>query len=77
MPIYNTAIRAVQQLKKSDIDEVKLMKVPPSACLAVIKTLCILLDVQPKKVGQGKDKTEDFWGPAKENVLNAKLLTRL
>jgi len=66
MPIYNTAIRAVQQLKKGDIDEVKLMKTPPAACLAVIKTLCILLDVPPKKVGTGKDKTEDFWTPAKE-----------
>ena len=77
MPIYNTAIRAVQQLKKGDIDEVKLMKTPPVACIAVIKTLCILLSVPPKKVGTGKDKVEDYWGPAKEQVLNAKLLTRL
>lgn len=51
MPIYNTAIRAVQQLKKGDIDEVKLMKTPPVACIAVIKTLCIMFDVAPKKVG--------------------------
>jgi len=53
------------------------MKTPPVACIAVIKTLCIVLDVPPKKVGQGKDKTEDYWGPAKEAILNAKLLPRL
>jgi dynein heavy chain, axonemal len=76
MPIYNTAIRAVQQLKKGDIDEVKLMKTPPAACLAVIKTLCIMFDVAPKKVGQGKDKHDDYWEPAKQSVLNAKLLPR-
>lgn len=76
MPIYNTAIRAVQQLKKGDIDEVKLMKTPPVACIAVIKTLCIMFDVAPKKVGQGKDKVEDYWTPAKESILNAKLLPR-
>jgi len=51
MPIYNTAMRAVQQLKKGDIDEVKLMKTPPQACIAVIRTLCIMFDVPPKKVG--------------------------
>lgn len=76
MPIYNTAIRAVQQLKKSDIDEVKLMKSPPVACLAVIKTLCIMFDVPPKKEGQGKDKTDNYWDPAKANLLNPKLLPR-
>jgi len=76
MPIYNTAIRAVQQLKNGDIDEVKLMKTPPAACIAVIRTLCVMFDVAPKKVGQGKDKTEDFWTPAKESILNAKLLQR-
>ena len=76
MPIYNTAMRAVQQLKKGDIDEVKLMKTPPQACIAVIRTLCIMFDVPPKKVGTGKDKVEDYWTPAKESVLNAKLLSR-
>ena len=52
------------------------MKTPPVACIAVIKTLCIMFDVPPKKIGQGKDKTDDYWEPAKANLLNPKLLPR-
>ena len=52
------------------------MKSPPVACLSVIKTLCIMFDVPPKKEGQGKDKTDNYWDPAKANLLNPKLLPR-
>jgi dynein heavy chain len=52
------------------------MKSPPIACIAVIKTMCIMFDVPPKKVGQGKDKVEDYFTAAKESILNAKLLPR-
>ena len=76
MPIYQAAMRAVNQLKRNDIDEMKGFSTVPPAALAVIKTLCILFGIKPKKVGQGKDKTDDYWDPAKKELLNAKLLDR-
>jgi len=36
MPIYNAAIRAVQQLKKDDITELKGFASPPPAAVIVV-----------------------------------------
>jgi hypothetical protein len=66
MPIYNAAIRAVQQLKKDDITELKNFAKPPPAAIIVSQTLCIMFGVAPKIVGTGKDKTKDYWDPAKK-----------
>lgn len=74
MPIYNSAIRAVQQLKKDDITEIKGFASPPPAAIAVCKTLCIMFGVAPKKVGTGRDKHEDYWEPSKKSVLTSDLL---
>lgn len=42
MPIYNAAIRAVQQLKKDDITELRGFKTVADAVKLVAKTLCIM-----------------------------------
>jgi dynein heavy chain len=76
MPIYNAAIRAVQQLKKDDITELKGFAKPPPAAIIVSQTLCIMFGVAPKMVGTGKDKVKDYWEPAKKQVLTADLLKR-
>jgi len=76
MPIYNAAIRAVQQLKKDDITEIKGFSSPPPAAIAVVKTLCMMFGVAPKRVGTGKDKYDDYWEPGKKSVLTADLLKR-
>lgn len=47
---------------------------PPQAAIAVVKTLCIMFYVNPKKVGTGRDKTEDYWEPGKKQVLTGDLL---
>jgi hypothetical protein len=44
MPIYNLAIRAVGQLSKSDIVELKNFAKPPEAAVIVIRTLVILFE---------------------------------
>lgn len=71
MPIYSAAIRAVSSIKKTDIDEFKSFAKAPEAAIAVVKTLCIMFSVKPDKVGTGKDKTEDYWGPGKKKVLTS------
>lgn len=76
MPIYNAAIRAVQQLKKDDITELRGFKTVAPAVILVAKTLCIMFSVKPVIAGQGKNKTEDWWAAAKEKVLKPDLLAR-
>ena len=76
MPIYNAAIRAVQQLKKDDITELRGFKTVADAVKLVAKTLCIMFGKKPVTSGQGKNKTEDWWASAKENLLKPDLLQK-
>jgi dynein heavy chain len=79
MPIYNAAIRAVSNLKKDDITELKGFTNPPPAAKAVVKTLCIMFNVPPKKIPDpagGNKKIDDYWDNAKKSVLTAELLKR-
>ena len=63
-------------MKKDDITEIKGFASPPPAALAVVKTLCIMFEVNPKKVGTGKDKHDDYWEPGKKQVLTGELLKK-
>ena len=57
MPIYHAAMRAVSELDKNDITEIKGFKSPPPGALLVIKTLCLMFNVAGEKVkgSTGKD----------------------
>jgi dynein heavy chain len=57
MPIYHAAMRAVSDLDKNDITEIKGFKSPPAGAILVIKALCLMHNVAGEKVkGQtGKD----------------------
>jgi dynein heavy chain len=74
MPIYNLAIRAVGQLKKDDITEIKGFKTPPPPAVAVVRTLVILFEKPQIKIGTGKDKVVDWWESGKKGVLTSALL---
>lgn len=78
MPIYHAAMRAVQELDKNDITEIKGFKSPPPGAVLVIRTLCIMFDVKPVKVKapNGKDTVNDYWEPAKKSLLTPELLKK-
>jgi dynein heavy chain len=76
MPIYNAAIRAVQQLKRDDITELRGFKTVSPAVVLVVKTLCIMFNVKPKIEGTGKAKTENYWKAAQDSLLKPDLLAR-
>jgi dynein heavy chain len=79
MPIYNAAMKAVDDLDKNDITEVKGFLKPSDGVKAVIKTLCIMFNVAPEKVKSQnvKEVVYDYWEPAKKKLLTADLLKRL
>jgi dynein heavy chain len=70
MPALNMAMKALRVLKKSDLDELKSMKVPTNGVIITCEALCIMMGVQPKKVGEaGNVKKNDYWEPAKKQLF--------
>merc|ERR1719201_1842262 len=70
MPALEAAISALNNLKKSDINEVNSMKNPPGAVVLTSHALCIMFDIPPQKVKapDGKGKIDDYWGVAKKKL---------
>lgn len=71
MPALNQAMKALRVLKKSDLDELKSMKVPTQGVIITCEALCIMMGIAPKKVGEaGTAKKLDYWEPAKKQLFN-------
>jgi len=80
IPILNSALKALDTLKPSDIGEVKAMKSPPDGVRLVMETVCILRGVKPEKINDpngGPKKILDYWGPAKKMLGDMKFLQQL
>merc|ERR1719421_1749992 len=71
MPALDAAVDALSKLSKGDIGEVKAMKTPPAGVVLTAQALCIMFGVRPVKVAapDGKGKVDDYWEPAKKEVL--------
>lgn len=71
-------MRAVDQLKKSDITELKSFKNvgEPVACVA--EGMCIMFGVAPVRENGSKpgEKINNWWKSAQEKVLNGELLKK-
>ena len=50
MPALRAAEKALQELNRNDIVEVKAMKKPPAGVVLVIESLCVVFDIKPIKV---------------------------
>ena len=50
IPALEAAVACLNDLKKSDIDEVKSLKTPPGGVRLVMEVCCILFDIKPVKV---------------------------
>lgn len=76
MPIYNAAMKAVSDLDKNDITEIRGFKKPPDGALLVMKAMCIMFNIAPEKV-RGANVREvqwDYWEPAKKKLLGPETL---
>lgn len=50
MPALRAAEKALQELNRNDIVEVKALKKPPAGVILVIESLCVVFDIKPIKV---------------------------
>ena len=81
IPVLESALKAVSQLNKGDITEVKAMKKPPDGVKLTLEAICIMFGVAPKMVpnpaGKGP-KVPDYWEVAQKEILgDPKLMDRL
>ena len=80
IPILNDALKALDTIKKQDIDLVKAMGKPPAgvqlAMKAVLTMLEIKADKKPDPDTPGK-KIDDWWGPAVRELSKGTLLQTL
>jgi dynein heavy chain len=76
MPIKHAAEKAVAELNKNDIVELRGIKVPSEGVKIVNKSLCIMFNVNPEKAKTAnvKEVVWDYWEPAKKKMLNPELL---
>ncbi|CAM9108221.1 unnamed protein product, partial [Ectocarpus fasciculatus] len=72
IPALEEAVKCLNDLKKSDIDEVKSLKTPPGGVVLTIKVVCIMFDVKPIKKNDpntpGK-KFDDYWEAGQKGLL--------
>jgi dynein heavy chain len=76
MPIKHAAEKAVNELNKNDIVELRGIKVPSEGVKIVNKSLCIMFNVncEKMKTANVKEVIWDYWEPAKKKMLNPELL---
>jgi dynein heavy chain len=80
IPILNDALKALDTIKKADIDLVKSMKNPPAGVKLVMEAVCVMLEVAPEKKNDPDKpgaKIIDFWSPSVKILSEGTLLQKL
>jgi dynein heavy chain, axonemal len=80
LPLLNSALAALDTLKKSDIDLVKSMKNPPDGVKLVMEAVCVMKDIKPEKIpdpsGSGR-MIMDYWKSSLKMLNDPKFLDSL
>jgi dynein heavy chain len=73
IPALEEAVKCLNDLKKSDIDEVKSLKTPPGGVVLVLQVCCLMFNVKPiKKNDPNKpgSKFDDYFDAGKSALLS-------
>jgi dynein heavy chain len=80
LPLMNSALAALDTLKKQDIDLVKSMKNPPDGVKLVMEAVCVMKDLKPERIpdpsGSGK-MIFDYWKTSMKMLGDPKFLESL
>ncbi|EFJ29004.1 inner arm dynein 3-2 [Selaginella moellendorffii] len=78
MPVLEEALAALDTLSANDINYVKKLSNPPAAVKLVMEAVCVILDVKPAKIPDGKGGTlMDYWKPSVVLLNNKDFLQNL
>ena len=72
LPALEAATSCLKELKKSDLDEVKAFRNPPSGVRLTMEVACQVLGIAPvkKKDPQTLKKYDDYWEAAQKSILS-------
>ncbi|CAH2055605.1 unnamed protein product, partial [Iphiclides podalirius] len=72
MPALLAAEKALKELNKNDIVEVKALKKPPSGVMLVVESLCVVFDIKPiKEPGKNfGEKVLNYWKPGSQMLAD-------
>ena len=73
IPIVNSAIKALDTIKKADLDQVKNMGNPPKGVVLAMQAVLVMLEITPPKVKDPDDPTKKIvgWWVAAQGVLTS------
>ncbi|KAJ7552701.1 hypothetical protein O6H91_06G065600 [Diphasiastrum complanatum] len=78
MPVLEEALAALDTLSANDINYVKKLANPPAAVKLVMEAVCVILEVKPVKIPDGKGgSTMDYWKPSVTLLNNKDFLSSL
>jgi dynein heavy chain, axonemal len=72
IPALEEAVKCLNDLKKSDIDEVKALRTPPEGVLLTIKVCCLMFNIPPIKKNDPNNpgkKIEDYWEAGQKRLV--------
>lgn len=72
IPALEEAVKCLNDLKKSDIDEVKSLKTPPAGVVLTIKVCCLMFEAKPVKKNDPNNpgkKFDDYWEAGQKQLL--------
>ncbi|CAM9229232.1 unnamed protein product [Discosporangium mesarthrocarpum] len=80
MPALNAAVKALDTIKHSEINEVKILSKPPLGVKVVCEAVCVMIGVKPQRIPDPEDPSKrilDFWGPSQKMLGEPDLIAQL
>ncbi|CAM9250530.1 unnamed protein product [Sphacelaria rigidula] len=80
MPALNAAIKALDTIKQSETNEVKILAKPPMGVKVVCEAVCVMLGIKPVRVPDPEDPSKrimDFWGPSQKMLGDPEFIIQL
>lgn len=80
IPALKEALKALDTIKPSEINEVKSMANPPAGVKLVCEGVCVMLDIKPARIPDPQDPSKrimDYWGPSQKMLSDPGFITML
>ncbi|KAL8008233.1 putative dynein heavy chain region D6 P-loop domain, dynein heavy chain, domain-2 [Plasmopara halstedii] len=80
IPALEEALKALDTIKPSEINEVKAMSNPPAGVKFVCEGVCVMLGIKPARIPDPQDPSKrimDFWGPSQKMLSDPTFITTL
>ncbi|KAF0700736.1 Aste57867_8791 [Aphanomyces stellatus] len=80
VPALEEALKALDTIKASEINEVKAMANPPAGVKLVCEGVCVMLGIKPNRIPDPSDPSKrimDFWGPSVKMLSDSTFILQL